>query len=136
MKMRGQQSGITILGALALLIMIGFFVMCIIRMTPPYFEYMTVKDVVSRVSLDPETEELSIGAIRRKIDTNFNTNQIYGLDSKSVEIYRKKGSTFIDAGYEVRIPILWRIDAVLDFNDLKYRVGEGEPVSEPEADKN
>lgn len=129
MKTRRQQSGITVLAALGLLVILGFFVMCIIRMTPPYFEYISVKEIVSGISLDPETQNLSIGSIRRKIDANFNTNQIYALNSKSVEIYRKKGSTYIDAGYEVRIPLFWRIDAMLNFNDLIYRVGEGEPVS-------
>jgi hypothetical protein len=29
----------------------------------------------------------------------------------------------IDAGYEQRIPLLWRIDAVVKYNDLVFEAG-------------
>ena len=47
-----------------------------------------------------------------------------------MDIYRKRGKTYIDASYEKRQPVLWRIDSVLKFNDLHYVVGESEPLSE------
>jgi hypothetical protein len=97
-------------------------------MAPPYFEYLSVKGIIERIVLDPETEGLTTSGIRRKIDSIFNTNQIYGLEAKSVEIYRKEGNMFIDSSYEVRVPIAWRIDGVLKFDDLKYRVGDAEPM--------
>ncbi|MDX1733021.1 MAG: DUF4845 domain-containing protein [Halioglobus sp.] len=133
MNTQRNQKGMSLLGILAIMIMVGFFVMCVIRLGPSYFEYLNVRDIVQRVALDSETESMSIGAIRRKIDTIFNTNQIYGVEAKNVEIYRKKGNTFIDAGYEVRVPIMWRIDAVMTFDDLKYQVGKSGPLTAEDA---
>lgn len=80
---------------------------------------------------DPATESPS--DIRRKFANIFNTNQIYGLDYKEVEIYNKGGKTYIDANYEVRLPIIWRIDAVLKLDDLFYEVGNPRPLPKPPA---
>ena len=137
MATRRHQSGMSILGILAVLIMLGFFAMNIIRMTPPFLEYLSVKDVISRIAMDPDTRNLSNSDIRRKISNIFNTNQIYLLDAKDVEIFSKSGKTFIDANYEVRLPVMWKIDSILTFDDLLYEVGNPEPLPPlpPEPDK-
>ena len=128
---RQRQSGMSIPGMLAILIMVGFFAMCIIRMTPPYFEYLSVKRIISSISGDFEVEKTTIRDIRRKIDNQFNTNQVYLLQPREVEVYRKKGKTYIDSNYEVRLPIMGPIDAILSFNDLLYEAGQLEPMTGP-----
>ncbi len=129
MKLRQRQSGMSIPGMLLIAIMVGFFVMCAIRMAPPYFEYLSVKEIVQKVALDYDPATESTGQIRRKLTNLFNTNQIYELDPRDVEVYRKDGKTYIDANYEVRIPVMGRIDAVLKFDDLLYIAGT--PVAQP-----
>lgn len=128
MKLGQRQAGMSIPGILIVMIMVGFFVMCGIRMSPPYFEYLSVKGIISRIAGEHDAEKESLGSIRRKIANIFNTNQIYELQPEEVEVFRKKGKTYIDAGYEVRIPIMGRIDAVLRFDDLLYVMGSPEPV--------
>ena len=128
MNERRHQSGMSILGILCILLMLGFFAMCIIRMMPPYFEYLSVKDIVARIAMDPDTPNESASEIRRTIANVFNTNQIYLLDPREVEVFSKSGKTYIDANYEVRLPIIWRIDAVLKFDDLLYEVGNPDPL--------
>jgi hypothetical protein len=55
------------------------------------------------------------------------------LAPDEVKVYRSKGKTYIDGDYEVRLPVVWRIDAILKFDDLLYRVGDPEPLSKPLA---
>lgn len=123
MKLRQQQSGMSFPGMLAIAIMVGFFVMCGLKMGPSYFEYFTIRDVVTRVAAehDPATE--SISDIRRKLANLFNTNQIYGLKPSEIEVFRKDGKTYIDASYEARIPLFGKIDAVIRFDDLEREAG-------------
>ena len=137
MSTRRSQSGMSILGMLCILLMLGFFAMCIIRMLPGYLEYLSVRDIVSRVAMDPDTRDQSSSEIRRKIANIFNTNQIYLLDPKDVEVFSKGGNTYIDANYEVRLPVMWRIDSVMKFDDLLYQVGNPDPLPPlPKKDKN
>ncbi len=137
MAARRHQTGMSLLGILAILLMLGFFAMNIIRMTPPFLEYLSVKDVVSRIAMDPDSGNASNSDIRRKIANIFNTNQIYLLDPDDIEIFTKGGKTYIDANYEVRLPVLWKIDSVLRFDDLLYEVGKPDPLPPlpPEPEK-
>jgi len=128
MKTRQRQSGISIPGMLVIAMMVGFFVMCGIRMAPPYFEYLSVRKIIESIASEHGAEEFSVTDIRRRISNQFNTNQIYELKPKEVEVYRRDGRTYIDANYEVRIPVMSRIDAVLKFDDLVYITGSNIPV--------
>lgn len=123
------QSGNSVLGILAIMVMVGFFVMCIIKMAPPYFESLTVRAIIENIVDDPDMSNFSTSQIRRRIETELNTNQIVEVEAKDIEVYRKKGETYIDASYEVRMPIFWRIDGVIKFNDLHYALGNLEPLS-------
>ena len=127
MKTRHRQSGMSLLGMLAIAVMVGFFVMCGLRLAPSYFEYLTVKDIVTKVATEYGAEQKTARELRRALETNLNTNQIYGIEPKDIEIFRKEGKTFIDANYEARIPVVGRIDAIMTFDDLKFEVGRPAP---------
>jgi hypothetical protein len=119
MKNFTQQRGMSIPGMLIIAAMVGFFVMCAIRMVPRYLEYLSVREIVTTIAREYNPEEQDLGDIRRRVDTMFNTNQIYDLKPKDVEIFHEKGKTYIDASYEVRVPIMGVIYAVMVFDDLQ-----------------
>jgi uncharacterized protein YeeX (DUF496 family) len=123
MNTRQHQRGMSIPGILAIMAMVGFFVMCALRMTPPYFEYLSVREIVNTIAREHNPEEEDIADIRRRVAMMFNTNQIYDLAPKDVEVFRKDGVTYIDASYEKRVPIMGNIDAVMKFDDLKVVAG-------------
>lgn len=123
MKLRQQQSGMSLLGMLTIAIMVGFFVMCGLKMGPSYFEYLTIRDVVTRVATEHDPATDTIADIRRKLANLFNTNQIYGLKPTDIEVFRRDGKTFIDASYEARVPLFGKIDAVIRFDDLEREAG-------------
>jgi hypothetical protein len=135
MTARRRQSGMSMLGILIIMLMVGFFAMCVIRMTPGYLEYLSVKEIIAGIAMEVDPVKDDIRDIRRKIATIFNTNQIYLLNPDDVEIYSKEGKTYIDANYEVRLPVMWRIDAVLKFDDLLYQVGNPNPLPKPPVAK-
>lgn len=123
MKLRGSQRGMSLPGILVIALMVGFFVTAAIRIAPSYIEYLTVKEVVERVATEFNVDEDTIADVRRKLATILNTNQVYDIDYKDIEVYREDGKTWIDARYEVRVPMVWRIDAVVKFDDLLYEAG-------------
>lgn len=118
-----KQRGMSIPGMLTVAAMLGFFVMCVVRMAPHYFEYLSIREIVETVAADYKREENSISDIRRRIDTMFNTNQIYDLKPKDVEVFHKDGRTWIDARYEARVPLMGNISAVMSFDDLEIEAG-------------
>jgi hypothetical protein len=93
-------------------------------MLPRYLEYLSIREIVTSVASDYNPEEDNLPSIRRRIDTMFNTNQIYDLKPKDVEVFHKDGRTYIDARYEARVPIMGNIEAVMKFDDLEIETGK------------
>ena len=117
----------SVIGMLTIGIMVGFFLMCAIRMVPPYLEYLSVKEIITKVATEKAAGDVNIPDLRRRIDNLFNTNQIYALAPRDVKVYRKDGKTYIDASYEVRTPVAGRVDSIMNFDDLKLLVGRPAP---------
>ncbi|MFK7828390.1 MAG: DUF4845 domain-containing protein [Congregibacter sp.] len=124
MKTKRNQQGMGILAMLAIAVMVGFFVMSGIRITPGYVEYLSVREMVIRIAGEFDQEEDTISDIRRDLATDFNTSQIKGTTYQAVDISRKDGRVIINANYEQRIPLVWRIDAVVKYDDLVFVAGE------------
>ena len=127
MKLRHRQSGMSILGMLIIGIMVGFFVMVGLRMAPSYFEYLTIKDAVTKTATEYDADKKTLSQLRVRVTNLFITNQVYGYNPDDVKIYRKDGKTYVDANYEARIHVVGRIDAVRNFDDLKLEVGQPAP---------
>lgn len=119
MKTRMYQRGMSLPAIMLVVAMVGFFVMVGIRMLPRYLEYLSIREIVETVAREYNPDEEDLADIRRRLDTMFNTNQINDLQPKDVEIFHKEGRTYIDAGYEVRVPIMGIVEAVMNFDDLK-----------------
>lgn len=120
----GRQRGMGLLGLLIIAIMVGFFVMSAIRILPGYLEYMSVRDIVARVASEYDRDGDTFSDVRRKLADYFNTNQIKTLDPRDIEISRDEGDVIINANYEQRIPLVWRIDAIVKYDDLVFVAGE------------
>lgn len=118
-----RQRGMSVPGILIIVLMVGFFVMCTIRMGPRYIEYLSVREIVETVAREYNPDEQNKADIRRRLESMFNTNQITDLQSKDVEIFHKEGRTYIDARYEARVPIMGSISAVMSFDDLEVEAG-------------
>jgi hypothetical protein len=127
MKTRHRQSGMSILGMLFIAIMVGFFIMCGLRLAPSYFEYMTIKEAVTKTATEYDADKKTIRQLRTRITNLFITNQVYGINPDDIKIYRKDGKTFIDGNYEARIHVVGRIDAIMNFDDLLLQVGPPAP---------
>ncbi len=127
MKTRHRQSGMSILGMLFIAIMVGFFIMCGLRLAPSYFEYMTIKEAVTKTATEYDADKKTIRQLRTRITNLFITNQVYGINPDDIKIYRKEGKTFIDGNYEARIHVVGRIDAIMNFDDLLLQVGPPAP---------
>ena len=124
MRLRQRQAGMSMWGILVVTIMAGFYVLCFVKLIPIYTEYLSVKEIITKVAREHQPGTTTTGQMRRRLDNLFNTNQIYGLKPSEVEIYRKGGKTFIDGNYEGRVTIAGQLDVVLRFDDLLLVAGQ------------
>ncbi|EAQ99369.2 DUF4845 domain-containing protein [Congregibacter litoralis] len=124
MKTNNRQQGMGMLGMLIIAVMVGFFVMSGIRIAPGLIEYQTVRELVIEAAEEFDDEEDTIADIRRQLSGSFNMNQIKSIGPRDVDITRENGKVVLNANYEDRIPLFWRIDAVVKYDDLVFIAGE------------
>ena len=117
-----HQRGFTFWTLLVYLLVFGGVLILSLRIAPSYLEYLTVKDIVERAvdDFDPQTQ--SSTEIRTRIRKLLHTSQVDVIDANDIEIYRERRKIVIDANYEVRFPLFWIVDGVMNFEDLIFKV--------------
>ena len=119
---RSRQRGFSFWGIALNVLIFGAFLVVVLRVTSLYVEYLTVTDVIARAGAEYDPSKQGLGDIRTHIRKLLNTSQIYVITADDVEIIREKGKVVIDANYEVRFPLVWIIDGVMKFEDLRVEV--------------
>ena len=117
-----RQGGFTFWGIAFNILVLGGFLVLLLRIAPAYLEYMTIKDIVSRAGEEFDPVNDGLQDIRTRIRKLLNTSQVYDIKAEDIEIYREKGKVVIDATYEVRFPLVWIVDGVMHFDDLIVEV--------------
>lgn len=122
MKTMRAQSGFSLWGIAFNILILGGFLVVLLRMAPAYLEYMTIKDIMQRAAdgFDPKTETLH--DIKTHIGKLMNTSQVKAITMDQVKIVRENGKVTIDARYESRFPMFWIVDGVMKFDDLLIQI--------------
>lgn len=113
-----RQRGFGFWGIAFNILVLGGFLVLVLRIAPAYLEYMTIKDIVNRAASDFDPKNDTLQDIRTHVRKLLNTSQVYDIKAEDIEIFREKGRVVIDATYEVRFPLIWIIDGVMVFDDL------------------
>ena len=122
MKLKSSQRGLSGLGLLVVLILIGFFATAAVKLLPIYIESWSVKGVLNSVVEESATGS-SVAEIKKKLDRHFTVNQINAIALSDIKFSKKKGGKIvIDATYEQRVNFMQNIDVVVKFDKFIYEV--------------
>ncbi|BDU22306.1 hypothetical protein DYGSA30_37630 [Dyella sp. GSA-30] len=123
-----KQSGITLIGFLVVLIVVGFFGFMAMKLIPSYTEYMGVSKAMNQVA-SAGVEGKSLDEVRR--DLIFKMGFQYVDDAtvgpKDITLQRSGNAAQLKVAYDKRIPFLYNIDFLLHFEKsvtLQGNVGE------------
>lgn len=111
-----QQRGMTGLGILIIVAMVGVFVLVGLRLMPSYLESMRVQGQLSSLSEDPAVDGKSPAEIRKLLQRRFSIDDVRSVKPEQVKIEKGNGMVVIDINYEVRTPVIGNIDAVTVFS--------------------
>jgi len=115
--MQHRQRGMTMLGILAVVIVVGAWVYAGIRLTPKYLEYMRVASTLEKVrdefASNPGTTEFML---RKAVERHFDIEMVEVITSNDIEI-NKEGSIFtMRAAYEDTVPLAGNVSFLLAFD--------------------
>lgn len=126
--MRRNQSGITLMSFLIVLVVVGFFLYIGMKVFPMYSEFYSVKSALKGMAAEglegKDPAQIKDNFFRR-MDISFSSN----VKPEHVRIESSSGSTRIDVKYEVRVPVVANLDVVGRFEasqDLTRAAALGE----------
>lgn len=112
-----RQRGMTGLGWLAVLFLIGFFSMLAFRLVPIYLENYSVKTIVKSFKEEPLITQQSKKNVHRMIMSRLITNGIRDIKKDKVKVDKKPGILNISIEYFVRKPIVGNIEIIVSFHE-------------------
>lgn len=99
MLLQERQKGMTFLGYVIVLFIIGFFAIMAMKLAPLYLEYQSVVKIMNNVAQENVT---SPNAIRATIQKRLDVNNISRVSSRDFKIARDKGTIVLSIDYEAR----------------------------------
>lgn len=115
--MRSRQAGMTFLGLLVLILVVGTWVYAGIRLTPMYLEYMKIASTLEKVrdeyNSNPETTEFMI---RKAIERHFDIEMVNVIGDRDVVIKRDGAVYRVTAAYEDTARFAYNVSFLTTFN--------------------
>ena len=125
--MKRSQSGMTLIGFVIVLALVGFFAYIAMKLFPMYSEYYAVRQALKGLQQEPGIADQDPAKIE---DLFFRRIQIsYADDVKpeNVKVERGEAGWNITVNYEVRKPLIYNLDVIGKFvasENLTRRGGE------------
>lgn len=123
--MKRTQSGMTLIGFLIVLAVVGLFVYMGMKLVPMYSEYYAVKQAVKGLSVEPNIANTDPGKIRSLFFRRLYISYAENVKPEDVKIERQEGGWKITVDYEVRKPLIANLDVVGKFNVVQDLVRGG-----------
>lgn len=116
--MKTKQSGVTLIGFLVILLVVGFFGFMAMKLVPAYTEYGGVVKAMNGVATSG-TEGKSLDEIRRALlrQMDFQYVSDSTVAPTDITITRDAGGTsMLNVSYDKDVPFMYNIDFLLHFN--------------------
>ncbi|MGH8250433.1 MAG: DUF4845 domain-containing protein [Steroidobacteraceae bacterium] len=117
--MHHRQRGMTFLGIIVLVIVVGAWIYAAIRLVPKYLEYTKVAATLEKVrdeyDSNPGTTDFMI---RKAIERHFDIEMVEIITSNDIEIKREGGVFYVRAVYEDTVPLAGNVSFLVEFDKL------------------
>jgi len=112
-----KQQGLTFIGLIFVLALIGMIVLSALKVVPIYMEHFAVQTSVESIIDDPKLKSLTVREIKILLHKKLNINGVTSVNSGDAKIRKSGGEIAFSLEYEVRKDYIGNIDIVLSFSD-------------------
>lgn len=111
-----KQDGMTTIGVLIVLLLIGFFVLITLRLLPMYLESFSVSTALESLKSEPEVASKTGPDILQLLQKRLDINDVEHVGRDNIDIRRTDTGVVISVKYEVRKELWGNIDLVGKFD--------------------
>ncbi len=115
--MQHRQRGMTMLGILVLIVVVGAWVYAGIRLVPKYLEYMKIASTLEKVRDEYDSNPGSTEFMLRKaVERHFDIEMVDVITSNDIVINKEGGEFTMTADYEDVVPLAGNVSFLVSFN--------------------
>ena len=123
--MKRTQRGITLIGFVIVLGLVGFFAYIAMKLVPMYSEYYSVKQALKGLQAEPGIANRDPGKIQDLFFRRLYISYAENVKPEHVKIERVDGGWTMSVDYEVRKPLMANLDVVGKFSTSEQLTNRG-----------
>lgn len=123
--MKRKQRGVTLIGFVIMLAVVGFFIYCGMKVVPMYTEFFAVKKALKGVADDASGGILDPAALRSNFIKRISVDYVDNVKPEHFKVQRSSSGTTLNVDYEVRTPLVANFDIVGKFHASEKTSGGG-----------
>ena len=113
---RQHQRGMTFIGLLCILALVGAIGYAGVRLVPVYINYMKLARTMESAATEFKGEQADLAGVRKSIDRHWAIEDITGVDQKDIEITRDDGGLQLHVAYDDSVPYIANISLSVHFD--------------------
>lgn len=113
---RRRQRGMTFIGLICILVLVGAIGYAVVRLVPVYLNYMKLARTLESAATEFKGEAANLDGVRKSIDRHWAIEDITGIDQKDIEITKDDGGLTLHAVYDDTVPYLGNISLSVHFD--------------------
>jgi len=115
-SMRHGQQGMTLIGGLCILALVGVIVYAGIRLAPVYLNYMKIARTMEATAVELKDSNPDAGAIRRILERHWIVEDPTAVDVKDIEVTKDDTGTSMHVAYDDAVPYVANVSLSVHFD--------------------
>jgi hypothetical protein len=111
------QTGMTFIGFILMLMLIGFFALLVLKIGPIYLEHFKIMTSLNSLKKDPAFGEKTKQDILSTLDKRWNIDMVDDVTTKDVVVTKQGDYVKVQLAYEVIEPIMGNVSVLVTFDD-------------------
>ncbi len=114
--MRRRQQGMTFIGLLTVLSLVGVIVYAGIRLSPVYLNYLKVVRAMEATAQEHKGDNADQASLRRTLSNHWEIDDIQVIDYKDIEITKDDSGASLHAAYDHEVPYIANVSLSVHFD--------------------
>ena len=113
--MRRRQQGMTFIGLMCILVLVGTIGYAGVRLVPVYLNYMKLARTMESAATEFKGEAPNLDGVRKSLDRHWAIEDITGIDQKDIEVTKDDGGLTLHAVYDDTVPYIANVSLSVHF---------------------
>jgi Tfp pilus assembly protein PilE len=115
-SMRHGQQGMTFIGLLCILALVGVIVYAGIRLVPVYLNYMKIARTMEMTATEVKDSNPDPGNIRRILERHWTVEDPTAIDVKDIEVTKDDSGVSMHVAYDDAVPYVANVSLSVHFD--------------------